>query len=91
MFTFCKITSIEDVYFAINKPSVSISELPLSVWRVLKSPLYACILCTVLTYMFAVMAFASFGPKYIENQFQIATWKANIVMGTDGYFTLRDP
>ena len=31
--------------------------------------------------MVAMMSISAFGPKYMENQFQIPTWKANIIVG----------
>jgi hypothetical protein len=32
-------------------------------------------------FLFGVMGGISFGPKYMENQFNIPTWQANIILG----------
>ncbi|WAR17995.1 SO74D-like protein [Mya arenaria] len=55
-----------------------VKDLPKSVWRVLRTALYLCTVTSLLTYLFGAMAFGSFGPKYIEHQFHLPTWKANI-------------
>ncbi|XP_052252326.1 solute carrier organic anion transporter family member 1C1-like [Dreissena polymorpha] len=60
-----------------------IKDLPRSLGRVLKRPVYTCTMISVLFYLFGIMAMGSFGPKYIENQFHVPTWKANWVMGIE--------
>ncbi|XP_052764818.1 solute carrier organic anion transporter family member 2A1-like [Mya arenaria] len=65
-----------------------VKDLPKSVWRVLRTALYLCTVTSLLTYLFGAMAFGSFGPKYIEHQFHLPTWKANIVMGIDKLVTM---
>jgi hypothetical protein len=36
-------------------------------------------------FLFGVMGGISFGPKYMENQFNIPTWQANIILGKINY------
>ncbi|XP_053382717.1 solute carrier organic anion transporter family member 2B1-like [Mercenaria mercenaria] len=65
----------------------TLKDLPKSVLRVLQQPVYVCNLLSVLCLVFAFMAYASFGPKYIENQFRIPTWKANVILGLEKLVT----
>ena len=58
-----------------------IADLPRSIGRVLCCPVYVLTVVGGLTMMVAMMSISAFGPKYMENQFQIPTWKANIIVG----------
>ena len=59
----------------------SFSDLPKSVGRVISRPVYTLNLVAALLQVFSIMSLAAFGPKYLENQFHIPTWKANIILG----------
>ncbi|KAL3888259.1 hypothetical protein ACJMK2_000630, partial [Sinanodonta woodiana] len=60
-----------------------LKELPKSVLRIFKEPVYTLSCLNNIATMFAVMALGSFGPKYLESQFFLPTWKANIILGAD--------
>ncbi|XP_067666969.1 solute carrier organic anion transporter family member 2B1-like [Haliotis asinina] len=58
-----------------------IKELPRSMFRVLKSPIYSLSLTGVLFMLFLVGGGQSFKPKYIEKQFMVPASKTNIILG----------
>ena len=57
------------------------TDLPKSLYRVLKCPVYTLALCGVICVIFMVAGSMSFGPKYIEHQFTVPGYKANIIVG----------
>ena len=57
------------------------SDLPQSILRVLFRSVYTLNLVAILFQMFSVLSLEAFGPKYIENQFKIPTWQADIILG----------
>ncbi|KAK3604304.1 hypothetical protein CHS0354_021567 [Potamilus streckersoni] len=58
-----------------------LKELPTSALRIFKEPVYTLSCFNNIATLFAVMALGSFGPKYLETQFFLPTWKANIILG----------
>ncbi|KAL4217902.1 hypothetical protein ACF0H5_022641 [Mactra antiquata] len=67
--------------------SSNIKDLPKSIYRVLKQPVFTCNLASTIFVVFAFMSMGSFGPKYVETQFQIPTWKANVIAGLEKLVT----
>ena len=58
-----------------------ISDIPKAIFRVLRTPVYPIVVLALGIFLFGVMGGISFGPKYMENQFNIPTWQANIILG----------
>ncbi|XP_046584315.1 solute carrier organic anion transporter family member 2B1-like [Haliotis rubra] len=58
-----------------------IKELPRSMFRVLKSPIYRLSLVGVLFLLFLVGGSQSFTSKYVEKQFMVPASKTNIILG----------
>ncbi|XP_046583949.1 solute carrier organic anion transporter family member 2A1-like [Haliotis rubra] len=56
-------------------------ELMKAVIRLLTNPIYMCMVLATCFTLFAISGMLSFLPKYIEVQFQIPAWKANIILG----------
>ncbi|XP_046362544.2 solute carrier organic anion transporter family member 2A1-like [Haliotis rufescens] len=58
-----------------------VTELLKAVIRLLTNPIYMCMVFGACLNLFAISGMLSFLPKYIEVQFQIPAWKANIILG----------
>lgn len=61
----------------------TLKDMPKSIIRVFRQPVYMCNLLAVLCVVFAFMSLGSFGPKYLEIQFRVPTWKANLILGIE--------
>ncbi|KAL3888230.1 hypothetical protein ACJMK2_000605 [Sinanodonta woodiana] len=65
----------------------NLKDLPRSILRILKDPVYTLSCINSITTAFGAMALGSFGPKYMETQFFLPTWKADIIMGIEKLIT----
>ncbi|XP_067665586.1 solute carrier organic anion transporter family member 2A1-like [Haliotis asinina] len=65
-----------------------IKDLPVSVLRVLRNPMYTCSLCGIIFINFTVGGYVAFGPKYMETEFGIPSWQANIILGIQAAVSL---
>ncbi|KAK7491035.1 hypothetical protein BaRGS_00017731, partial [Batillaria attramentaria] len=55
-----------------------------AIFRLATNPLYVCCALAVCAKVFAVAGDQAFGPKYIENQFSMPAWKANLSLWCSG-------
>ncbi|XP_067667640.1 solute carrier organic anion transporter family member 2A1-like [Haliotis asinina] len=71
-------------------PSVkeNILELPRSIFRVLRSPVYSLTLTGILILMFLVAGGQAFTSKYVEKQFMVPASTANIILGIENLISL---
>ncbi|KAL3888225.1 hypothetical protein ACJMK2_000600 [Sinanodonta woodiana] len=61
----------------------NLKDLPRSIWRLLKDPVYSLSCINAVATSFGSMALSSFGPKYMETQFFLPTWKADMILGAE--------
>ncbi|XP_071101395.1 solute carrier organic anion transporter family member 2A1-like [Haliotis cracherodii] len=54
---------------------------------ILSNPIFMLLLCATISLIFGVGGLHSFMPKYIENQFGLEAWKANLIMAGLGLST----
>ncbi|XP_076084430.1 solute carrier organic anion transporter family member 3A1-like [Mytilus galloprovincialis] len=64
-----------------------LKDIPIALFRILRKPVYSLTILALLFKLFGVIGGLSFGPKYTENQFNIPTWKANIILGAEKLVT----
>ncbi|XP_035828567.1 solute carrier organic anion transporter family member 2A1 [Aplysia californica] len=57
-----------------------------SLCRILCSPVYTCMMVAVGVNLMGVSGMLAFMPKYLETQFSIPAWKANILLGAVNVF-----
>lgn len=62
----------------------SIKDFMISLYQLLRNPVCMLIIMCGCVDVFAVAAFVSFTPKYLETQFSLPTWIANMIMGSIG-------
>ncbi|KAJ8322349.1 hypothetical protein KUTeg_000820 [Tegillarca granosa] len=62
-------------------------DLPKALMRIFTNRVYVLHLIGVMCTMLSIISLTSFGPKYIENQFNLPTWKANIILGLEKLIT----
>ncbi|XP_046369893.2 solute carrier organic anion transporter family member 2A1-like [Haliotis rufescens] len=74
---------IPDTETALGK----IKDMPLSVLRALSRPVYTISIINSCLYGFAISGLISFGPKYIEYQFNIPAWKTSLILGISNLVT----
>ncbi|XP_062612693.1 solute carrier organic anion transporter family member 2A1-like [Saccostrea cucullata] len=55
--------------------------LPQTILRLLRNPIYSLTLASNCLIYFCFIGIYSFGPKYMENVFNIPTWKTNLIQG----------
>lgn len=60
-----------------------IKELPKSLLRVLKNPVYDFTLLSTCVLLFSVAGSLSFTQKYVEHQFTQPSWKTNVILGIE--------
>ncbi|XP_033727403.1 LOW QUALITY PROTEIN: solute carrier organic anion transporter family member 2B1-like [Pecten maximus] len=60
-----------------------IKSIPRGIYNVLRCAVFDICLAAILCLMFGAMGNTIFGPKYLENQFNIPTWKANMILGVE--------
>ncbi|XP_048257217.1 solute carrier organic anion transporter family member 2B1-like [Haliotis rufescens] len=65
-----------------------IKDMPASVLRVLRNPIYTCSLCGITCINFTVGGYVAFGPKYMETVFTIPSWQANVMLGVQAAVSL---
>ena len=58
-----------------------VSDFLKSIIKVLRVPLYTLHLLSSLVSMIGLSSTMEFAPKYIETQFNVTAWEANIIMG----------
>lgn len=68
-----------------KNPSIfnRIKELPVSLGRVIKNPVYDFTLLSICVLLFSIAGSITFTPKYVEHQFTLPTWKTNIILGIE--------
>ncbi|CAC5397332.1 SLCO3A [Mytilus coruscus] len=64
-----------------------LKDIPIAIFRILRRPVYSLTILALVFQLFGVIGGLSFGPKYTENQFNIPTWKANIILGAEKLVT----
>ncbi|XP_076437791.1 solute carrier organic anion transporter family member 2A1-like [Babylonia areolata] len=52
-----------------------------SMLRLARNPVYVCMVMGTCSVLFGISGMISFLPKYLETQFMIPAWKANIILG----------
>ncbi|KAK7491737.1 hypothetical protein BaRGS_00016993 [Batillaria attramentaria] len=79
---------------AARKIKVLLKDLPLSVYRLLRRPVFVILVLALGMHIFAVVGFSSFLIKFVERQFGLPAWKSssifglsNLVFGGLGTFT----
>ncbi|XP_060081019.1 solute carrier organic anion transporter family member 2A1-like [Ylistrum balloti] len=60
-----------------------IKSLPRGLLKVFRCAVFDVCLVATLCLLFGAMGNTIFGPKYLENQFNIPTWKANMILGVE--------
>ncbi|XP_069106405.1 solute carrier organic anion transporter family member 4C1-like [Argopecten irradians] len=60
-----------------------LKSLPRGLYKVFRCAVFDICLVAILCLMFGAMGNTTFGPKYLENQFNIPTWKANMILGVE--------
>ncbi|KAK3087448.1 hypothetical protein FSP39_006020 [Pinctada imbricata] len=65
-----------------GKHKLPVKEFLSSVLRIISNPIYMCQLIATCIVLFLIGGFISFTPKYLETQFSIPPWKANVLMGS---------
>ncbi|XP_067667878.1 solute carrier organic anion transporter family member 2B1-like [Haliotis asinina] len=74
----CDNASVKD---ANNSIIHSVKDLPRSVLRVLRRPVYTLCLIGLMFLVFVVAGTESFSSKYVEKQFMVPGYKTNIILG----------
>nr|KAG5699923.1 hypothetical protein BaRGS_018222 [Batillaria attramentaria] len=64
-----------------------VKELPATMWRLLSNPIYISLLLSGCFVLFSVGGLQAFMPKYIENQFSLPAWRANLVIAVTSMIT----
>jgi organic anion transporter 2B/organic anion transporter 3A len=60
---------------------MTLTEFFKTILRLVKTPVYICNILGSCISLLGVGGNIAFMPKYLETQFQIPTWKANILLG----------
>ncbi|KAK6182182.1 hypothetical protein SNE40_009920 [Patella caerulea] len=60
--------------------------LPVTLIRIFKIPIFTVTLLAISIISFSITGLITFGPKYLQNQFYIPAWKANLINGVLGLF-----
>ncbi|XP_052085396.1 solute carrier organic anion transporter family member 3A1-like [Mytilus californianus] len=73
--------------FGDNSCCSVLKDIPIAIFRILRRPVYSLTILGLVFQLFGLIGGLSFGPKYTENQFNIPTWKANIILGAEKLVT----
>jgi len=52
-----------------------------SLFRLLSNSVYVALVCSTCVFLFGIGGTISFNAKYLETQYFLPTWKANMILG----------
>ncbi|KAK3611257.1 hypothetical protein CHS0354_004901 [Potamilus streckersoni] len=65
---------------------LNLIDLPKSILRLFRNPIFTLSCANGTITLFGIMVMGSFAPKYLETQFFLPSWKANVISGGEKIF-----